>query len=192
MNTQLTIYTPEQIKDAQSQITWSPPKLLPSGVARALAEQAQISDVMRFAIVGECHMLLAGNQPATPLQKAALIRRLMNHYRAPDMSDADMQGVIEDWLEDLGDMPFDILRDAMASYRQGPKANFKPMPGNIRELAVANAGYRMRLAERARETLHAIETWKERPAPPPDFNEDGSPNLPFETGSPSSASETAH
>jgi len=175
---QLTIYTPEQVKDAQSSLTCSPPKLLPSGVARALAEQAQISDVMRHAIVSECHMLLAGNQPATVMEKAALIRRLMNHYRASDMGEADMQGVIEDWLEDLGNMPFDILRDAMAAYRQGPKARFKPMPGDIIELANANAGYRMRLAERARETLEAIENYKPRPVVnPEEFPFDG---VPFE------------
>lgn len=120
--------------------------------------------------------MLAGNQPASPLEKAALVRRLMNHYRTPDMSDADMQGVIEDWLEDLGDVPFDILRDAMAAYRQGPNARFKPMAGNIRDLAQQKAGYRMTLAQRARETLQAIETYEPRP-PAPELDPH---NLPFE------------
>jgi hypothetical protein len=138
-------------------------KLLPSAVASKLAEQAQMSDVMRSAIVTECKTVIAANYPAEPLEVAALVRRLMNHYRTPEMSDADMQGVIEDWLEDLGSVPFDILRDAMATFRQSPKGRFKPMPGDILEAVSEQAAYRMKLAERARNALTAIENYQPKP-----------------------------
>ena len=153
---QVTIYSPDQARQAQSALTSAPLLQLPNAVARALAEKAVRSDSERSLIVNECNTVLAANQPASPLEVAQLVRRLMNHYRTPDMNEADLQGVIEDWLEDLGPYPFDVLRDAMAAYRQSPKASFKPMPGNIVELATGRAGFRLMLAKRARETLELI------------------------------------
>ena len=114
---------------------------------------AKSDPVFRQQLVTECETLVAANQPAHVVEVAGLVRRLMNHYRATDLTEADLQGIVEDWIEDLSDMPFDILRDAMSSYRQSAKARFKPLAGDIIELARANAGFRMKLAERAGETL---------------------------------------
>lgn len=100
--------------------------------------------------------MLAANQPAHPAEVSALVRRMLNHYRQADLNEADLKGVLEDWIDDLGDFPLDVLRDAFAAYRTGPRASFRPLPGNIIDLAKDAAGYRLRLAERAVETLEAI------------------------------------
>lgn len=162
-STQLAIYSAEQVRAAQSTLTSKPHLLLTKGVARALVDEAADNGHFKTQLVEECQTLMLANQPAHAMERSALVRRLMNHYRQAEMSESDFQGVVEDWLEDLralpdiGPIPFDVLRDGMAAWRQSGQARFKPMPGDILALCKTNAEYRMRLANRAAETLRLLE-----------------------------------
>lgn len=133
-----------------------PLTLLQTAATRELVDLAKGDNLARKQILVESNLILMANEPAQTIDAAYYVRRLMNHYRVQSMSDSDMQGIVEDWMEDIAGIPLDILRDALAAWRTGPRAGFKPVPGEILKICKENAGFRMALAKRAAEIVEAL------------------------------------
>ncbi|MBW7057524.1 hypothetical protein KY389_12610 [Paracoccus bogoriensis] len=80
-------------------------------------------------------LLLASLTPAKPERIAQLVTRLIGHYPQQPLPEDVRKGVAEDWLEDLGHLPEDIIDAACAGWRRAEN-KFAPTPGHL--LAIAN------------------------------------------------------
>ena len=88
--------------------------------------------------------LKAGMWGSGPDYVATALLRLQGHYWRPDFSPAQARELYEDFMDDLGHIPPDILDEACAAYRRDPEARYFPRPGQL--LAIAEP----LLAERRR------------------------------------------
>lgn len=95
--------------------------------------------------------LKAGMWGSGPDYVATALLRLQGHYWRPDFSPAQARELYEDFMDDLGHIPPDILDEACAAYRRDPEARFFPRPGQL--LAIAEP----LLAER-RRAISRIES----------------------------------
>lgn len=64
-----------------------------------------------------------------------LVARLMNHYWTADDHPAMRQAQAEDWLEDLAELPPEVVAAACREWRQS--SHKRPTPHDIRSLAIA-------------------------------------------------------
>lgn len=88
--------------------------------------------------------LKAGMWGSGPDYVATALLRLQAHYWRPEFTPAQARELYEDFMDDLGHIPPDILDEACAAYRRDPDARFFPRPGQL--LAIAEP----LLAERRR------------------------------------------
>lgn len=120
-------------------------------MARDLAAAPERGEVVR-----ECQQVLAAEKPAQPEQFAVILEKLSLHYPENRLSPAEQKLVVQDWRRLLGHLPADILQAAADAYVMS-SARFMPTPGQLYAVAEKLWGYRKCLAERARETLAAIQ-----------------------------------
>jgi hypothetical protein len=72
---------------------------------------------------------------AGPDYVATAILRLQAHYWRPDFSPAQAKELYADYIEDLADLPPDILDAAIGQYRRDPERKFFPRTGELLGLA---------------------------------------------------------
>ena len=94
---------------------------------------------------------------AGPDHVATALLRLQGHYWRPDFSPAQARALYEDFMDDLGHIPPDILDEACTTYRRDPEARFFPRPGQL--LAIAEP----LLAERRRAAARIEKAVNEKP-----------------------------
>lgn len=75
---------------------------------------------------------------------SALVARLLRHYWTADDDPATRQAQIEDWIDDLGEFPSEIVEEACRMWRRANK--HRPTPAEIRSLALAENAYRQPVA----------------------------------------------
>lgn len=66
-----------------------------------------------------------------PEYVATSLMRLQAHYWRPDFTEAQARELYVDFIEDLGELPPDILDEAIRQYRRDPEARFFPRPGDL-------------------------------------------------------------
>jgi hypothetical protein len=66
---------------------------------------------------------------------AELVARLLRHYWTADDHPASRQAQIEDWLEDLTELPIECVEEACREWRR-TQPDKRPGPGHIRMLAI--------------------------------------------------------
>jgi len=98
-------------------------------MAAAGITKEALPDLRRLAVE-----LAASLTPADGMEIAALVERSLNHYPRADLNDLARENRLEDWYDDLSDVPADALRAAFRDYRRST-ARFAPTPGQILELA---------------------------------------------------------
>lgn len=79
----------------------------------------------------------AANRPAADRDVLGLLEALFQHY-PPLGGEAGQKQRWADWLEDVGHLPADVLRDACKAWRQGDN-RWAPNPGQL--LALVDKGY---------------------------------------------------
>lgn len=80
----------------------------------------------------------SANRPVTPAKAMELLERLFQHY-PPKALNADAQKAAWiDWLEDVADLPEDVLADACRAWRRADN-RFAPSPGQL--LALVDRSY---------------------------------------------------
>lgn len=81
--------------------------------------------------------------PPVP-ETAALLTRLSTHYWRPDLAPSQVRAMIEDYVEDLRDVPLDILAECCRRWRIDARNKFFPRPGELLALARPLVGDRKR------------------------------------------------
>ena len=87
---------------------------------------------------------------------AALIGRLLAHYWTTNEPQEVRRAIAEDWLEDLGEFPAEVVEAACREWRQTQSR--RPTPADIRTLCIA---------ERHAEREHRLVIADHRAAWPP-------------------------
>lgn len=87
---------------------------------------------------------------------AVALDRLALHYPERQMAEKDQARLYGDWRRLIGDIPIDLLDQAIDSYLLSP-ARFHPTPGQLLELVRRDLAYRKGMAERAAKALSIIE-----------------------------------
>jgi hypothetical protein len=77
------------------------------------------------------------NRPVTRAEALALLEALFQHYPATGGS-VGMEQRWKDWLEDVSDLPRDVLAAACRKWRRADN-RFAPSPGQL--LALVDTGY---------------------------------------------------
>lgn len=83
-----------------------------------------------------------------PEYVATSLLRLQAHYWRPDFTPAQAKELYADYIEDLSELPPDILDEAIREYRRNPEARFFPRTGELLGLAAKNLEERRRAISR--------------------------------------------
>ena len=86
---------------------------------------------------------------------AVAYERLANHYPHLRRSRHEAERAIEDWLDDLADIPADLIREACRLWRNSEAERF-PTPGQLKALVVPMLDHRKALARRAALFLEVL------------------------------------
>lgn len=124
-------------------------KLLPEKLPRELLQMD------RAMVLQECSSALSAVEPSRIDEFALVIERLAAHYPDSRLSDAEWLLVMEDWRDDLGHLPADVMRAGAKAYRMSG-ARFFPTAGQFYAVIKDAWEYREALARRAQTTLDAI------------------------------------
>jgi hypothetical protein len=76
-----------------------------------------------------------GSPPRHLRRVSELVARLMNHYWTANDPAAMRQAQIEDWIEDLIELPIECVEEACREWRR--TGHRRPLPSEIRILAIA-------------------------------------------------------
>lgn len=82
--------------------------------------------------------------PAPVGETAALLTRLSAHYWRPELSPAQVRAMIEDYAQDLREVPLDILAECCRRWRIDARNKFFPRSGELLALALPLVGDRKR------------------------------------------------
>ncbi len=93
---------------------------------------------------------------AKPELIALEIEALALHYPAFNRTSQESRVANAHWLEDLGDWPVDLIREACRKWRNSAERYF-PTPGQLKALASNELMARRVLADRASEFLKLLE-----------------------------------
>lgn len=94
--------------------------------------------------------------PATDAQVGRELDRLFSHYPRPDHSADAEAGRWADWMDDLADMPHDLLSLACQKWRRST-ARWSPTPGQLRAQVEGMLAMRKAFLRRAEEALALAE-----------------------------------
>jgi hypothetical protein len=130
--------------------------VLGSAAANRLVAVALASPEDRAAIEREARLAVTASQPAEPHEIAALLHRLSLHYPDRRLSEKEATLVACDWIDDLADVPADLIEAAFKRWRTGPKSAFFPRVGEVLALIETERLYRRALARRGAEVLERI------------------------------------
>lgn len=113
-----------------------PPVWLPDmGLLDAMrADPATMPAEKRAAALAHLKALDNWLHPAHPATILAIVSRLMLHWSDTKTKPAEMEAMLEDWVEALADLPEHALRQAAAGYLKA--CSYRPKPADIRALAV--------------------------------------------------------
>ena len=100
-------------------------------------------------------MVVRADVPAVPQDFAMTFERMAAHFPESKLSLGEQTVVKRDWLRLLGHLPADIFANACDAHLMSG-ARFFPTPGQIGQIAEPAAKYRTLLANRARDTLAAL------------------------------------
>ncbi len=118
---------------------WQPQQINPSDVPELIRQLQAVEAVMA---------------PAAAPTLLARIFALLSHYRERELPSHVEAALAEDWLDDLGEFPEWIIREACRLWRRHPtKYRYKPLPGDIRALCLEVAGRLPIVADRLRRLL---------------------------------------
>lgn len=94
-----------------------------------------LSGIPQFPPVSDRPLVLAGLKEALwragPEYVATAMLKLQAHYWRPDFSPAQAKELYADYIEDLSDLPPDILDAAIGQYRRNPESKFFPRTGEL-------------------------------------------------------------
>ena len=124
---------------------WLPPTSISDEVKNALPE-----------IIAACERSLV---PATHEEATVILMRLSISCRMEGMTKATWKGHLQDFIEDMGELPPDILQEACRRWRRDNK--FWPAISEFLKLANPLLKERRRTAER----LHTLQRVGDNPAP---------------------------
>lgn len=124
---------------------WTPPPRVTDRVAAALPRAIEVFE--------------RSMTPAKPGEIQIALSRLSINCRIEDMSEQAWKLRFEDCIEDLSDVPSDILHDAMAKWRKTEK--FWPMMSELRAIIDPMIAKRRRQIKR----LKVLKNVAENPAP---------------------------
>lgn len=77
-----------------------------------------------------------------PEYVATSLLRLQAHYWRPDFTQAQARELYADYIEDLAELPPDLLDEAIRRYRRDPSAKFFPRSGDL--LGLINVDWQTR------------------------------------------------
>ena len=129
---------------------------LVSAAANKLVAAALASPEDRLTIEHEARLAVDASQPAEPVEIAALLHRLSLHYPDRKLSVKEATLVAEDWIDDLADVPGDLIQAAFKRWRTGAKSAFFPRVGEVLALIETERLYRRALARRGRAVLDRL------------------------------------
>lgn len=129
-------------------------KLLGSGMPETLIRR--LSPELLRGLTINAENLYASVTPASAEFTIIELRKLAAHYPMVVRTQAEETSRWNDWLEDLGDIPRDILTAGCAIWRRSDEAFF-PAPGQLLAIIEQPARYRRWMAERMRD-LSALTT----------------------------------
>jgi len=95
-------------------------------------------------------------KPATPKEIAGRIEALTVHYWDRQRDEASSRIYVRDWVDDMGEVPADILEAACVAWRRSD-ARFMPTPGQLLKLAGEIQYWREFYLQRAIRLLKASE-----------------------------------
>lgn len=81
----------------------------------------------------------SANRPVDKGTAMMLLEKLFQHYPPKSLNAAAQKSSWEDWLEDVGHLPADVLADACRSWRRADN-KFSPAPGQL--LALVDTSYK--------------------------------------------------
>lgn len=105
---------------------------------------------------------------AGPEYVATALLRLQAHYWRPDFTPAQAKELYADFIEDLSDLPPDILDEAIRQYRRDPERKFFPRPGEILGLAEPMLTERRRAVYRLEKHINARDEARSVPKRTPE------------------------
>jgi hypothetical protein len=129
--------------------------LLQSGTAQSLA-MMNLKPEDRAMVARTAREICASLTVAKPELIALEIEALALHYPAFNRTSQESRVANAHWLEDLGDWPVDLIREACRKWRNSAERYF-PTPGQLKALASNELMARRVLADRASEFLKLVE-----------------------------------
>lgn len=129
--------------------------LLRSATAQSLALM-DLKAEDRATAIWAAKEVCASLTPAKPEEIALEIEALALHYPAFNRTTQESRVANAHWLEDLGDWPADLVREACRRWRNSAERYF-PTPGQLKALAASELSARRVLEDRAREFLQLVE-----------------------------------
>jgi hypothetical protein len=100
------------------------------------------------AMLGEVEASLSA---VSPTALVAHLERLFVHYPQPALNDSQLESRWQDWLDDLGALPADIVEAGCRDWRRST-ANYAPTPGQFLDQVGGYMSCRV-FTERALKTL---------------------------------------
>lgn len=97
-------------------------------------------------------------KPVDTVTAATLLLRLFVHYPQPNLKIGDQDAselLMEDWLDDLEDVPHDLLAEACRAWRRS-RATWRPTPGQLLDKIAGPLEMRRAYRRRAAETLRLL------------------------------------
>ncbi len=129
--------------------------LASAGTAKLVA-MALASPAKHHEIAQDARQAVEAARPADAQDIAARLHRLSLHYPDRRLSEKEATLVALDWIDDLAEVPADLIDAALKRWRTGPKAAFFPRAGEILALIETECLYRRALAKRGREVLERL------------------------------------
>ncbi len=116
--------------------------LEPDGVGHALAANAAPNEDQRAFLTRRAAEISSWLTPATPQEVLTELTRLLRMMATQGGSEAELTSVIASYVEDLGNIPAPMLREACARFRRGDvgEGRFAPKAGELRKEALRLAG----------------------------------------------------
>lgn len=95
-----------------------------------------------------------------------MLMALSSHFWRPDFSPSQVQSLLADYCQDLGDCRLDEIEIAMREYRLNAANKFFPKSSQLREIVFANRKHRedlARIGEPVRGSARPVLWWTQAP-----------------------------
>jgi len=128
--------------------------LLRSGTARELF--LTVTPIERAQLLSAIKVIMAATSHPTTAQIATALEALALHYPVLTRTPAEQTVVVKHWVEDLCDVPDDLIHEACRLWRRSPADRFST-PGQLRKLIDPILEVRLAYRKRAADFMRLCE-----------------------------------